>query len=813
MVNLDFLKGFITLFLLLLINYSSAQTAMKGKEFWLGFLQNNESESNISLVVTISSEVNTSGIVSIPLQAWSSPFSVPAGGTVSINIPTPMAENTTSGVIQNKGVRITANDSVSVFAFNHAGFTTDGSFIIPEQSLRSEYVVVTYNAYNSWPNDMLIVAVNDNTILDITPSVATSNGNQAGIPFTVTLNTGQTYLLKSSNGTDISGTQIKGKDQCIPFAVFSGAKIANIPSSCVAADHIFHQMLPVNNWGKNYLVTPVNGLYSLKIVAVENNTAVTIDGALTTTLNTGDYYTLSNQNGAKHISSNEPIMIAQFLQGSDCAGSGDPAMAILAPEDLKYRKVNFSTIEIANIAKHYVNIVVETQYANQVLFNGNNIGAGFVPFPSSSSYSYQQIEILPGYHLIEADSGLVANVFGIGGWNSYFFSAGYKGWDGSPDFTFVAPVCAGMPVTFTAIDNGTVNCYWNFGDGITATGGSVQHNYSLPGVYTVTMITGNNSNCSDTISKIIDVPQAPIVDVVKDTTICGNNSIVINTEGSANSFLWSTGDTLSYIVTETPGIYWLKTSNGTCTTVDTITVHKLLHPQLSLSREVSFCQNSEFELNSQGDNSLTYNWSTGDTSMIIKVNQEGLYWVEASNYCGTTKDSALVKIVPAPPVDAGTDTTILLGTYAQLLAKGGNNYNWIPGNGLSCIDCPSPTASPQSTTTYQVLVTGENGCMAIDSVTVFIDPDLLVYVPNIFSPNGDGNNDIFYVRGKGIKSFSIIIYNRWGEKVFESTGLDNGWDGTFRGQQLPPSVFVFYLDAFLETDQRVIKKGDITLIR
>ncbi|MDQ3191498.1 MAG: gliding motility-associated C-terminal domain-containing protein [Bacteroidota bacterium] len=814
MINFDLLKSFFSLLLVLFsINCSWAQNAMKGKEFWLGFLQNNESEANIKLLITISSEVNTSGIVSIPLQGWSSAFTVPAGGTISVSIPAPIGENTISGVIQNKGIKITSNDSISVFAANHAGFTTDASFIIPEQNLRSEYFILTYNAYSSWPNDMLIVAGNDNTVIDIIPSVTTVNGNPAGVAFSITLNAGQTYLLKSASGMDISGTQVKGKDQCVAFAVFAGAKIANIPNNCVAADHIFNQMLPLDYFGQDYFITPVNGLFTLRILASENNTSINIDGVITTSLNAGQYYTLHNQSGAKHISSNNPFMVAQFLQGSDCSGSGDPAMAILAPIEQKYKKVNFSTLDISNITKHFVNIVVETQYSNQVLLNGNNIGSGFIAFPSAASYSYQQVEIQNGYHLIEASSGVIANVLGVGGWNSYFFSAGYKGGDINSDFTFVAPVCAGLPVTFTGSGNGVSSSYWDFGDGNTATGASVQHNYDLPGTFTVTLIIGKNSSCPDTISKTIEVPLAPIVDVVSDTTICGNASILINAEGNANSFLWSTGDTTSFIITDNPGIYWLKTSNETCTTIDTVRVHKLSHPILSLNREITFCQNSFYELNPQGDNSLKYNWSTGDTSMIINVNQEGIYWVEASNYCGSAIDSAMVKIEPAPIIYAGTDTTILLGTSAQLEAKGGSNYTWFPPIDLNCTTCPNPTASPKETTTYKVLVMGENGCYALDSVTVFIDPDLLVFIPNIFSPNGDGNNDIFYVRGKGIMSFNLMVFNRWGEKVFETTDLNHGWDGTFRGKQLPPSVFVYYLDAFLLTEQRVIKKGDITLIR
>jgi gliding motility-associated-like protein len=86
-------------------------------------------------------------------------------------------------------------------------------------------------------------------------------------------------------------------------------------------------------------------------------------------------------------------------------------------------------------------------------------------------------------------------------------------------------------------------------------------------------------------------------------------------------------------------------------------------------------------------------------------------------------------------------------------------------------------------------------------------------VPNIFSPNGDGNNDIAFVRGVGVEYLNFVIFDRWGEKVFETNDINNGWDGTFRGQKMNNGVFVYYLQATFKNGEEVTKKGDITLIR
>jgi len=98
-------------------------------------------------------------------------------------------------------------------------------------------------------------------------------------------------------------------------------------------------------------------------------------------------------------------------------------------------------------------------------------------------------------------------------------------------------------------------------------------------------------------------------------------------------------------------------------------------------------------------------------------------------------------------------------------------------------------------------------------MTVFIEFENIIWVPNIFSPNGDGSNDILFVRGKGIQSVLFFIYDRWGEKVFETTDINLGWDGTFNGEPMNKAVFVYYVEATFIDGSKATKKGDVTLIR
>jgi gliding motility-associated-like protein len=118
---------------------------------------------------------------------------------------------------------------------------------------------------------------------------------------------------------------------------------------------------------------------------------------------------------------------------------------------------------------------------------------------------------------------------------------------------------------------------------------------------------------------------------------------------------------------------------------------------------------------------------------------------------------------------------------------------------------------------YNVTVADSNGCQTVTVFSVLQSDiscyDPIVYVPNIFTPNGDGTNDILYVRGRGIETMQFIIYDRWGERVFTSEDPEDGWDGTFRGKPMESAVFVWHLKATLSNDESIKWKGTITLIK
>jgi len=131
--------------------------------------------------------------------------------------------------------------------------------------------------------------------------------------------------------------------------------------------------------------------------------------------------------------------------------------------------------------------------------------------------------------------------------------------------------------------------------------------------------------------------------------------------------------------------------------------------------------------------------------------------------------------------------------------------------GLDCSSCSTPIANPLQTTTYTVTVVSDSGCISYAEVTIDVTCD--VFVPKAFSPNNDGQNDELYVRGDCIKSLDFMVFDRWGNKVFETTDKNIPWDGRYKGEPMNTGSYVYYLTATLYDSSSIQKKGDVALVR
>ena len=184
----------------------------------------------------------------------------------------------------------------------------------------------------------------------------------------------------------------------------------------------------------------------------------------------------------------------------------------------------------------------------------------------------------------------------------------------------------------------------------------------------------------------------------------------------------------------------------------------------------------------------------------------------------------LVKGITAVPslynIAATADTDTLLqgqSTTIHAITDTTLAVIWTPSVSLSSFNSFDPTAAPQSTTTYTVSILDSDGCPKTATVTIYVmskECDVAnVFIPNIFTPNADGKNDVLYVRGKEISELYFAVYNRRGELIFETTNKNIGWDGMYNGAKSDPDVFAWYLRAKCFNKEELVNKGNVTLIR
>lgn len=179
-----------------------------------------------------------------------------------------------------------------------------------------------------------------------------------------------------------------------------------------------------------------------------------------------------------------------------------------------------------------------------------------------------------------------------------------------------------------------------------------------------------------------------------------------------------------------------------------------------------------------------------------------------------TSQPAVLSVGIGTHAFAAIDTTIYIGSSVQFVLSGGISYQWSPPTYLDNPNISDPTSTPLDSISYIVTITNKQGCIDEDTINVFVNTlSTSPYIPNVFAPDGPPINRILYVRGSGIKDLEFVVYDRWGEKVFESNDMQQGWDGTYKGKELSTAVFVYYVKATYFNGVIAEKKGNVTLMR
>ncbi len=392
------------------------------------------------------------------------------------------------------------------------------------------------------------------------------------------------------------------------------------------------------------------------------------------------------------------------------------------------------------------------------------------------------------------------------------------------DATVVPPSCGlnNASITVNIITAGIPPYTYSI-DGVNFVSSSVFGNLA-PGNYSA--IATDINACADTMAVVVPVStnSLNITATPTDVTCFGANDGTVTTTivggNSPYGYVWNNALTTSSIQTLSAGSYSVTVTDATgCTGTASASITEPAVLVVDLGNDITLCEGSTVTLTAP-NGFITYLWSSTETTQSINPLVTGIYTVTVTDNNGcTASDAVNVNLVPAPLVDLGDDKLAYEGEHIGIFANinqgnvSGGTYNWMPDTLLNCADCQNVVAYAADTITYILVYTNDYGCTGTDAVILNVLPVGDIFWPNAFTPNGDGNNDVFLPYGSGVKLINWQIFNRWGEKVFDSNNFFYGCDGTYKGQPLPIGVYVYNAKVVLMNSKERKYKGSVTLIR
>lgn len=513
----------------------------KGKEFWISYSYHVGMASGVggfpTMTLYITSDVNTNYTVEVYAGATIQTGSILAGQVISVIIPITYFIND-EGLFNGRTIRVLTDKNSVVYSYITRSAVSGATVCLPTQVLGKEYYSANFTQISNEPNSnsyFTIIAVEDNTVVEITPASNTKYGRPANVPFTVNLNKGQIYqvlgTVTGNFGSDLTGSFIKsvssGTGGCKRIAVFSGSgKISIGCPTPGTSDNLYQQLYPTVSWGLNYLTVPSynrpNNFF--RIIRKSATTNVYLNGSLipSASFTNGRYYEFANSI-PNQITADEPISVAQYFTTQSCSGNGspyDPDMIILNPVEQNINNVTLvSSNLVAALPQHHMHVIMRNGGTGISSFRLDGISVSpalWSVHPSNPSYSYIYLSnVNQGFHTLTSDSGFNALAYGYAIAESYGYSAGANVKD---LYQFVSIQNQYATVNFPATCRGTpfstsivfpyqpLQIKWVFGPLLNAMGildtiinspaydstwtlsGRQLYRYSLPSIYSISNI-------------------------------------------------------------------------------------------------------------------------------------------------------------------------------------------------------------------------------------------------------------------------------------------------------------------------------------
>ena len=422
----------------------------KGKEFWFCFPSHVPSGLVLGrLQVWITSDQASSGTVTVTNGSFSANFTVLANGITSVEVPYTAAHisNAETGTILQKSIKLAVNvgqPPVVAYLQQFGAARSAASLLLPTNVLGKKYFATSFFQNGTGRSQFQIIATKPNTNVTITPR----NNGALQTPINILLpNVGDIYQYQSTQ--DISGSLIEsiasGSGGCSPIAVFSGSSATSFAiagcNSGTSVDPLLQQLYPISTWGKNFGFIPFGDYPNgnpYRIMAAENNTTISINGAVVATINAGEIY--PNNYGSfnpivitqpANITADKQIAVTQYAQRNPCSGSGhgDPDMVVLNPIEQNIKDITIFTSTQQSINRQWINVLIPTVSAASFRIDGAPPTTSFVVAPNIPGFStltHRFTTPFNGSRLITADTGFNAICYGFEAnqFESYAYSAG-----------------------------------------------------------------------------------------------------------------------------------------------------------------------------------------------------------------------------------------------------------------------------------------------------------------------------------------------------------------------------------------------------
>ena len=350
-------------------------------------------------------------------------------------------------------------------------------------------------------------------------------------------------------------------------------------------------------------------------------------------------------------------------------------------------------------------------------------------------------------------------------------------------------ICEGTSIVLNGTNTSTgVTYLWNDPSATTTS----TLNVSDTGLYELTITDNNGCRAYDDVH-ISFYPETTI-SLGPDFSICEGGDTTLSIGSGYLSYNWSNGSAADTALLSS-GFSWVEIQDlNTCSASDTIFIDSFSNNFIDLGNDSLICEDNPFNL-SAGLGHSTYSWNTGAQTPEIVINSIGNYWVEVVNTNGCIDYDTITFDTLVNIFQLSADTTIYQGGSVDLTASGGSTYLWDNGNTTS-----TSNYAPTENTTAWVVIDYGNACYDSAYTNILIFDGLNVFIPNLFTPNGDGSNDVFKAYGYGFQeNIEFKIYNRWNRVVYEANTFsalkDLGWDGNFNGEEQPDGVYIWILNA------------------